>query len=222
MFNSLISNGVYNIFSGMFNTTKEDNIIIDPMSCLIKLSILSFYNDGTKINVSNNKISFDEPTVFQGVFRYFKGDGREDLHNLNNPINKCKEWYWKNDDENIKFLFDAAVGGLKKLQATYSNNSTIHIVFDHYINLLKNTNTIEEKIIEKNVNNKINEIHRFLKELWSEHEINLIINLLKEFKGKYENSSKEVMIKQLNTINTITQTKEEELYSYIREHSTVL
>ena len=193
MFNSLISSGLYNAFSGLFNTNKEDNIIIDPMSCLIKLSILSFYSDGTKINVSNNKISFDEPYIFQGLLRYFKGDGREDLHNLNNPINKCREWYWNKDDENIVFLFKTAIDGLKKLQLTYPNNSTIYIVFDHYINCLKtgakkpqqsNKNNISDSMSlsfrsndsEEDKEKAENEIHKFLKSLWSPNEINLVIS----------------------------------------------
>jgi hypothetical protein len=170
--------------------------------------------------------------------RYFHGDRREDLHNLNNPINKCKEWYWDKDDQNIAFLFETAVQGLKKLQSTYPNNSTIYIVFDHYVNCLKDNGTENDKPsnmsqqLENNTTNTYsgvasgttsdNEIHKFLKELWSPNEIKLIIHMIKEFKDKNNKSTKEANIKYLNTINTITQTKEDELYDYIKNHSSIL
>lgn len=123
--------------SNFLKSKKEKNIIIDPLSCMIKLSILGFYPEGTKISVTDNQISFNEPSFYQGTIRYFKGDGREDLHNLYNAIQKCIEWYWDKDDRDIIFLFRTAIEGLKKLKKTYQPNSTIQHTLDYYICCLK-------------------------------------------------------------------------------------
>lgn len=204
------------MFNNLFNKTKEKDIIIDPMSCLIKLSILSFYEEGTKISVSNNKINFNEPCMYQGLLRFFHGDGREDLHNLYHPIIKCKQWYWKENDPNIQFLFNTAIIGLHKLKTTYPENSIIQHSINYYINCLtKDITTTEDE--------DANEIHLFLKNLWTKNEINIIIQMLNEFKEKKDKDTLNTLdIKYLNTINTITQAKEDELFSYIKKHTSIL
>lgn len=220
MINSILSSSIFHIFNNVFNTNKEKDIIIDPMSCLIKLSILSFYDEGTKISVSNNKINFNEPCTYQGIFRYFQGDNREDLHNLYNPIMKCKNWYWNKDNEDMVFLFNTAKEGLKKLKTTYPENTIIQHTINYYIECIDKDNN---NMINTNEDN-VNEIHSFLKGLWSSNEINIIIQMLQEFnlKKKEMTNLNEVDLKFLNTINTITQTKEDELFSYIKKHSSVL
>ena len=47
---------IYNLFANWKNN-KDKNIIIDPMACLIKLSILGFYPSGTKISIADNMIN---------------------------------------------------------------------------------------------------------------------------------------------------------------------
>ena len=76
---------------------KEKNLILDPMSCFIKLGILAYKLPGTKISITKNKISFHEPNIFQGPIRWSNGDNRNDLHNLHNPLLKATEWYDYND-----------------------------------------------------------------------------------------------------------------------------
>ena len=101
---------ISNIKELFFSYKKDKNIIIDPVSCLVKLSILSLYPKGTKISISNNGLSFNNSTVFQGSIRFIQGDCREDLHNIFKPIQKSIEWYWNTDGygktlEPIKPLF---------------------------------------------------------------------------------------------------------------------
>ena len=65
MFSSLISSNIYQALSKWALTSKEKNIIIDPLSCFIKIGLLNFYQEGTKISITNNQIKFDEPNYFQ-------------------------------------------------------------------------------------------------------------------------------------------------------------
>ena len=73
---------------------KKRDSILDPLTCLVRLSILDFKPLGTKISLNNNKIKYNEPNVLQGAIRWTNGDAREDLHNLFNPLKKAVLlWY---------------------------------------------------------------------------------------------------------------------------------
>ena len=210
------------MMSNLLKSKKEKNIIIDPLSCLIKLSILSFYPEGTKISVTDNQISFHEPSFYQGTIRYFKGDGREDLHNLYNAIQKCMEWYWDEANNDILFLFGTAIEGLEKLKKTYSRNSTIQHTLDYYIHYLKGNNMIVHNDGDME-NFEGNGIHQYLKDLWNEREIKIVIEMFKEFKSKrlnddYKNEEENF----LKSINTLTETKDRKLSTFLEEHHTVL
>ena len=80
-------------FSNMFLLKHEKNMVLDPLTSIVRLAILSFKSKGTKISINNNKITFCEPNMWQGTLRLAFGDNREDLHNLYNPIVKATKWY---------------------------------------------------------------------------------------------------------------------------------
>jgi hypothetical protein len=208
-----LSNSIYiiNLLTG-FRNKQDKNIIIDPLSCLIKLSILKFYPVGTKISIGDNMISILDPGVLQGTFRFFKGDGREDLHNLYVPLIKSIEWFWKKDNKEINYLFDYAINGLEILKASYPINSTICHTLDLYIHHLttKKIKSFQNKDIIDNTNN--NEIHDYLKKLWNEREIHIIIELLLE----YEKNKTEKQI--LDSILNLTNAKEVKLKEFLKQH----
>jgi hypothetical protein len=134
---------------------KEKNIIIDPISCLIKLSVLSLYPEGTKICLYNNSIGFCNPNILQGSIRFVNGDGREDLHNLFKPIKKSIEWFAnKSKYKHIPILHKMSIVGLTKLKKCYQDNSTIQHSLDYYISYIrenteKNSNDQHREDIEQ-------------------------------------------------------------------------
>lgn len=234
----------------MFYDNTNKNIILDPLSCLIKLAILGYYESGTKISIYNNRILYNHPSILQGAFRFFNGDGKEDLHNLYNPLLKCLEWYWDENNEDINFLFKNSIFGIIKLKESYKNNLMIQHLLNYFILILKS----KDKKINKNTNNNIqknsqrlqeydgiyniheinhenaknneinNEIHIFLKNLWNENEIKIIIQLFKEFIHKHtdKNNTKEEINNFLNTIQNIVKTKEDKLFKFIENFTTIL
>jgi hypothetical protein len=219
MFNNIITTTrLFHSLTKMMFYKKENNIIVDPMACMIKLSLLSFYPEGTKISIDDNQVLFNEPSLLQGSLRYYYGYGREDLHNLYNPIQKSIDWYWKVGNKNITYLFDLAIGGLKKLKTAYSQHCTIHHTIDYYISLLQNKTKSKE-------NEENNKIHNFLKDIWSEREVNVIVELLRELQEKKyqekENQNNETGY-LLDSIKIITTKKEETLHRFISEHSSIL
>ena len=124
----------------MFQKKPEHNVIIDPFSCLIKLSLLRFLDSGTKISINQNRLYFNPPTYIQGIVRFIYGDNREHLHNLYLPIQKCVEWYWDEENTDIIYIFNNAVIGLKMLKHAYSEYATIQHTIDYYIIILMQKN----------------------------------------------------------------------------------
>ena len=221
MFMSLLNSSIFNTISNMINKPKQKNIIIDPMSCIIKLCILSFYPEGTKICITNNQINFDFPSIYQGSARFVKGDAHEDLHNLFNPICHFIRWYSDHDNEEIELLFQRAILGLEHLQRTYIETSTINHTLNYYINTLKS-----KAIIKTIENDTPNEIHNFLKDLWNEREINIIIEMFKEYISKREASDNVLLNDEcqnyLDSINNLTNIKEHKLHTFLDNHSSIL
>ena len=190
--------------SNVFYMKQEKNMVLDPLTCIIRLAILSFKPVGTKISINNNRITYCEPSIFQGTLRLAFGDNREDLHNIYNPIKKATLWF-KNTDKNINNLFSYSIKGIKLLRDSYSKNSTIYHTLKLYQDLikinLKNNNTkhtllSEETDDESNVEDKakkieLNKIYLKLKNLWNPRELSIVNNLIIELKNKIDNSTKE-------------------------------
>ena len=89
--------------------------LYDCITTIIKLGILNFKDDGTKLSVSSNTLNFNEPTFVQGMVRYITNSKREDIHYLNTPIYNATLTY-RQDNETIKYLFELAKLGLNKLK----------------------------------------------------------------------------------------------------------
>ena len=111
----------FTIFDNLFKVNNDKNFIIDPLTCMIRLAMLSFKESGTKISIFDNKISFNEPHLLQGPIRWSQGDNRDDLHNLYRPIIKALEWYDYSDTE-INNIFKLASSGIDKLKDAYVDN----------------------------------------------------------------------------------------------------
>tara|TARA_B110000967_G_C18676954_1_gene456002 strand:- start:24 stop:839 length:816 start_codon:yes stop_codon:yes gene_type:complete len=128
----------------------ETKKILDPYSTLIRLSVLYFKFDGTKLSILENKISYNDASLLQGTLRWNSGDNRNDLHNLHDPIKTVSEWYIESKNEDVKYLIKLAIRGLQKLKSAYQSSVSSSLVYhtlDHYINILM-------KALKKVKNNK--------------------------------------------------------------------
>ena len=148
------------IYENIYNKTQKKEIL-DPLTTIIRLAILSFKNDGTKISISNNTFYLQEPTMLQAPIRWGYGDKREDLHNLYNPIEKCLEWYNIQKYPFLKNIYLSAIDGLNKLKKSYSNydneSSIISHSLSYYSNLiLKFLGETTKEFKIKSDNNSVN------------------------------------------------------------------
>jgi len=215
----------YNMFySALFVENKSKNIILEPISCVVKLILLNYKSEGTKIAIGNNSIDFYEPSQFQGLLRNINGDGREDLHNIYNPILKCIEWYPPNEDIKYEYFYKMCNEGIKKLINAYDKDSTISQALELYCKTL--TDAMDKKDIERGIDNEENTkevmypespLLDTLKDFWKKEEIELLFSL---FQIIEKNENKEERITYIeNIVNTI-QIKEKRLYDFIQQTST--
>ena len=215
MFSLYITQKAVDLFNSFFTKKNNKNLIIDPFSCIVRLAILSFKPKGTKISIYDNKITYNDPTVFQGPIRWSQGDNREDLHNLYSPIVKALEWYDYNNPT-IKNIFELSKVGLNKLKDSYNKSSSISHSITYYISL------IEEKLIqtdnESTLDNDDNVIFKELKKLWNQNEITIVNTMLTEMKS----TQVDELHSLINALESILSIKEKRVKSIIIENTTQL
>jgi len=179
--------------------------VLDPLSVIVKLAILSNKPIGTKLLIQNNVIYFQEPGPFQSFCRMFYNSNKTDLQYMYNPINIACSHFLSKDfiskTPRIKHLFICAQKGLKNLMETYKNCSILNLTLNYYYALL--TNHIEQQYNE-NMFNKDNftcyytkEICENLNKQWTEEKIKVVLDII-SFLLKYNDNPNNV--KSLETI----------------------
>ena len=212
-------------------SSKNKSLILDPLSCIIRLGILSYKPIGTKISITKNKISFHLPTIFQGPIRWSNGDNRNDLHNLHNPIVKSLEWYSINN-QFINFIFQLSKNGLILLRKSYNKNSIIEQALTRYIDIMEQklslSNVIDnEPIFVNNINNNNNNedlssISQALINLWTDSDITIVYNLLNKIDTNFDNNNMTDVDNYITILDQFLETKDSNVYNICLEKSTIL
>ena len=216
MLKKYIGDTIYNFFNNIFYESTKHSII-DPLTCLIRLSLLEFKPKNTKISIKNNKITYNDPNVLQGTIRWSNGDNREDIHNIYNPILKAIQWYEPNN-EDITTIFNFAIKGLTKLQSSYEDNSIISHSIKYYITYIQqNFKKKKDKKIEET-----NTIFIELKNLWSDREINIVNNMLLELQENVDNNYISQNESLIEAIEIILNKKEDIVSQILIENLTKL
>lgn len=244
MMQSFKESGLYEL---LFKKNDPSNSIIDPLTCVVRLSLLKYKPHGTKISVRENQISYNEPCILQGPMRWTFGDCRDDLHNLFNPLKKGLEWFNLKNSE-IYGLFSFCVEGLVCLKNTYDKNSIIAHSLDHYISIIElqisnikkpsranrdltestmrldiDENERKKNEKKKNEVETNNRIYKLLRELWSEREILIIYNILMELDTlKTSGGDKTEITSLINSIDSILVMKEQKVNQMLVQSATVL
>jgi hypothetical protein len=200
------------IFQKVLNPLPKENTRLDPLTCLIKLSLLPYKPEGTKLSISNNYIHYSENTIFQFAIRKYFGDSYNDLRDLNKSLHKAVAWYY--DDPKLKYLFDNAIIGLEKLKKTYGNTGKADAV-QSYIDILSgfnrrvmleinkekdkiknrkehnnssssnstsNTNTVNQEKVTVTEEHEL-KIHDILKSIWTDDDKEIVVRFFQKLKG---------------------------------------
>ena len=198
---------MYKLYEYFPKSDVSKQLILEPLSCVLKLSLLQWKPVGTKISVYDNSLKFNEPSVYQGMFRKLGGDSRQDLHNICHPLMKCLEWYPLSEQVNA-FFYQECVKGLTILKSSYESNSIINHTIDHYVGLLqgKEFQPIEDTAVTGG-----------LKNMWTDKEIVILQTMLEHIVSLDDDIDKHMYIDILEHLLTM---KEQKVYHYIQSVST--
>jgi hypothetical protein len=200
-----------NYLTGTQNLMPDDNnsnlhlYILDPLSVIIKLAIISNKPIGTKIRIDNNIIYLQEPGPFQAVCRYVLKSNKTDIQYLYNPIElACNKYLTKTviqQHPKIKDLFKCAQNGILKLIETYKTCSVMRICLNYYLSLI--ANYLDEKnndtLFRKDGMSPFytSEILEKLSKIWTQEKIKIVLNLTTFLSS---DDSAETNVKSLETI----------------------
>ena len=137
MFTALSTKYFYDTYN---DWTNSPDMLLDPVTTVSRIALLQYKPPGTKISIHDHKIGYMESSIYQGTWRMFQGDQREDLKNLYKPIVACVKWW--GDYPGVKDIIREAILGINILKNTYSETSTIF----HTLSLYK---TIMEHYLDK-------------------------------------------------------------------------
>ena len=175
------------------STLQENNnfinirlFILDPLSVIIKLAILSNKPVGTKIYIQNNIIHFQEPGMFQAVCRYVLNTNKTDLQYMYNPIQLACETFLSKEyikqTPRIKNLFICAQSGIEKFKETYKNCSMICLCLNYYHTIIHNfvEQIYNESIFRKDGMTTLytKEIYEKLNGQWTAEKTKVILDLI--------------------------------------------
>jgi hypothetical protein len=172
--------------------------ILDPLSIIIKLAIISNKPIGTKIHILDNVVFIQEPGYFQSLCRIYYNANKTELQYLYNPIHfACQHFLnsrFTDKTPSIKKLFSCAKQGLEKLKETYKLCPIIVLCLNLYINLIDNS--LDEsgfEIFKKDAMTSMytDTILRNLQTFWSSDRIKVVLDMI-EFLSKDYSASNNV------------------------------
>lgn len=196
--------------------------ILNPLTVIIKLSILSCKPVGTKIHIQNNVIYFQEPGIFQSLTRYIFNSNKYHLQYIYNPIKFACQKYLTQEfiqtNPNIINLFISAKNGIENLIKTYSTCPITVLCLKYYHVIITNSikQTSNEIIYKEPINNDNDNdtIDFYTKELlkkfenqWNSSKIKIILDLM-DFLLNYDVSKNK--INNIKSLETIVNNNDEE------------
>tara|TARA_B110000208_G_scaffold181945_1_gene233181 strand:- start:6543 stop:7247 length:705 start_codon:yes stop_codon:yes gene_type:complete len=190
--NTTLIKNAYTYLCDTVGVQKIDSIhLLEPLSVIIKLAIISFKKDRTKIAINNNKMFIQKPSAWQGVIRYVYGNNREEISHLLKPIKRSIELYPPKNNTELHYIYSRAIMGLKKVKTGYDElPSTVCHSIDLYISILEeglsgNKLKVDTYDRSKNIDDlnlsvqtRIN-LEKIFTDIWSKDDITLLYSMFK-------------------------------------------
>ena len=171
----------HNIYMDIVSSTKKErsDMILEPLQVMIQLALLEHCPVGTKVSVSDNILQLQMPTLFQGVWRWYNHDGKDDLYYLFHAIRRYYKWYKSQNNRIFNYILSAAIKGLNKLIQTYSKTDQTAIT--HTLSLYKNVLELESPDLFKDPSEEIvniDSVFQNIKSIYSKKLLKIIYNIL--------------------------------------------
>lgn len=176
------------------------NELMDPLTIIVKLIILSHKPIGTKVSIQNNKIILQTNSFLQGTLRTIYGDKKTDINILCGPvIFSCIHYLLPPNRDKFIHIFKHATIGLGKLKDTYIgkdivyNIDQIKNIIDSFImnekidpgNFIANYQTRQYQL-------KI-DTYKHISTVWDEKRFNILFNILEELDKSNENNKESIL-----------------------------
>lgn len=160
--------------------------VLDPLSVIIKLAIISNKPIGTKFRIHDNVMYLQEPGYFQSICRIYYNTNKTEIQYLYNPIHfACEKFLsmqFTDKTPSIKKLFSCAINGLVKLKETYKASPVIVLCLNLYIGLIENSldEYAFDKIFKKDAMTSIYDENTVmsLNGFWSNDRIKVVLDLI--------------------------------------------
>jgi hypothetical protein len=184
--------------------------ILDPLSVIVKLAIISNKPVGSKLCIQNNVVYVQEPGFFQSVCRLYFNSNKTDLQYLYNPIQlACNHFLnirYIEKTPDIKKLFKCALRGLDKMKETYKSCPIIILCLHTYSNLIENylEGYYNESIFKKDTMTAVynNESVNILISQWTTDKIKIVLDMIeflsKDFMASNNVQSLEIFINNID------------------------
>ena len=192
---------------------EKIDMILEPLQVLTQLAILSFLPVGTKISINNNILFLQQPTMFQGVVRWYQNDNKDDLFYLFHAIRRYYKWYKNRDDEVFANILELAIKGIEKLIETYNKVGITTIT--HTLSLYKNILTQESDELFKDENEHSISVDDVFKKITSLYDRKMLIVIYSVFQIMGEETNQNKINLSVKGLNSILKPTEQNLHKWI-------
>lgn len=200
-------------------SNETTSTMLDPISTIIRLGILSYYPIGTKIGIEDNKLIYSFPNTnilemiinYQGFMRGQNNYSRKDILCIYPAVFRGMIWY--NTSNDLKIIINITLNGLTNLMKNY--NDKIKLGIEHTMDKINQFLKMDIPLdnFDKNIiqnNDKYKELFEKNQKLWSGKEIQIITEKLVDINEhyiKHETIDCSAMKKYLNLIEDILESK---------------
>lgn len=211
---------IRSLYDYMYSKRKKERIdfILEPFQAMCQLACLSFCPKNTKLQINNNILSIQLPSITQGLTRYFNDDNKQDLYYLMNVFRRFFIYYsFMKNNEYLNDLYDILIKkaslGLDNLIDTYSCSDKVNVIqsLEMYKLLLEKPDFFIKNKIHKEDEN-IDNIFKNIVNIYTNEEFSIIKNILVLMELNYENENYK---DYLNAINLIMHNKNRKIREWI-------
>ena len=197
---------------------EKIDMILEPLQVLTQLAILSFLPVGTKISINNNILFLQQPTMFQGVVRWYQNDNKDDLFYLFHAIRRYYKWYKNRDDEVFGKILELAIKGIEKLIDTYNKVGITTIT--HTLNLYKNILEQESDELFKDDSNNSISVDDVFENVTDLYDRKLLVVLYSVFEIMMEETDERNIQLYVEGLNSLLEPTQNQIRKWIVDNLT--
>ena len=224
--NNISMDGIKLFYNTIIQDKRKERfeMILEPLQGMVQIAMLSFCPVGSKLSITSNILTIQEPSWSQSLSRSYNKDGRDDLVYLFNVIvrfNKFYQIYFKDKPHGslFKLLTELSMKGIDILIQTYSNSGHGSLIqsLRMYKSIMEKSDMIHiQKDIQKDIQEKkedIDEIFVNIREIYDIKNLTILHNLLLLMKEDTEN-----YISYMKAVNNSYSPINSNIQKWIHEH----